>query len=167
MPLQSVRRAFTVAPDGHVYWLAEQDTPVALDADGRRIWDSEGDCCDRMPVLAVGPDGTAYSARLSVPNPGLVARRPDATTLWERAVVCAPLASPSPMTAPCWSSTPGGRPSRVLPRWQRAVVRRHGARRERMAIGADGSAYVVATGVVVAVGPGDGALDLPGGRHSY
>ena len=55
------------------YWLAEQDTPVALDGAGHRIWDSEGDCCFRMPVLAVGPDGTVYYSPPSFAASGLVA----------------------------------------------------------------------------------------------
>ena len=146
-------RAFTVAPDGHVYWLAEQDTPVALDADGRRIWDSEGDCCDRMPVLAVGPDGTAYYSPPFRAESGLVARRPDGTTLWERAVGlrAARIAVADDGTVLVIDT--GGVLHAFSPdgseRW--SVATAPGA--SRMAIGADGSAYVVATGVVVAVGP--------------
>ena len=142
-------RAFTVAPDGNVYWMAESDTPVALDAAGHRIWNSEGDCCLLGTVLAVGPNGTVYYWRTGY---GLAARRPDGTTLWGRSLpgngariavaddgavlvlVNSGLHAFSPDGSELWS-----------------VFTASGA--SGMAIGADGSVYVVATGVLVAVGP--------------
>jgi hypothetical protein len=149
-------RTFTVAPDGHVYWLAEQDTPVALDADGSRVWDSEGDCCFRAPVLAVGPTGTVYYSPPFRAASGLVARLPDGTTLWERAVGlrATRIAVADDGTVLVIDTegvlhafSPDG-----SERW--SISTAPGA--SRMAIGADGSAYVVATGVVVAVGPDGG-----------
>ena len=146
-------RTFTVAPDGHVYWLAEQDTPVALDGAGHRIWDSEGDCCFRMPVLAVGPDGTVYYSPPSFAASGLVARRPDGTTLWERALPggAGAIAVADDGTVLVLAAGGGLQAFSAdgSERW--SVSTAPGAR--RMAIGADGSVYVVATGVVVAVGP--------------
>ena len=142
-------RAFTVAPDGNVYWMAEQDTPVALDAAGHRIWDSEGDCCFLRTVLAVGPDGTAYYWRAGY---GLAARRPDGTKLWGRALpggnVRIAVADDGTVLVLVNSglhafSPDGGE------RW--SVFTAPGA--SGMAVGADGSVYVVATGVLVAVGP--------------
>ena len=149
-------RTFTVAADGHVYWLAAQDTPVALDAAGHRIWGSDGDCCDRMPVLAVGPDGTVYYSPPSFAASGLEARRPDGTTLWERAVGvrAARIAVADDGTVLVIDT--GGVLHAFSPdgseRW--SVVTAPGA--SRMAVGADGSTYVVATGAVVAVGPEGG-----------
>lgn len=147
-------RAFTVAPDGHVYWLAEQDTPVALDGAGHRIWGSEGDCCFRMPALAVGPDGTVYYSPPSFAASGLAARRPDGTTLWERALPGGTIAVADDGTVLVLAA--GGVLHAFSPdgseRW--SVVTAPGA--SRMAIGADGSAYVLARGVVVAVGPEGG-----------
>ena len=142
-------RAFTVAPDGNVYWMAEQDTPVALDAAGRRIWDSEGDCCFLRTVLAVGPDGTAYYWRAGY---GLAARRPDGTKLWGRVLpggdVRIAVADDGTVLVLVNSGlhafSPDGRE-----RW--SVFTAPGA--SGMAVGADGSVYVVATGVLVAVGP--------------
>ena len=144
-------RAFTVAPDGHVYWLAEQDTPVAIDGAGHRIWGSEGDCCFRMPVLAVGSDGTLFHSPPPFAASGLVARRPDGMTLWQRAVGVGRIAVADDGTVLVLDgggvlhafSRDGGE------RW--SALTAPGAR--GMAIAADGSAYVVARGVVVAVGP--------------
>jgi PQQ-like domain len=145
-------RAFTVAQDGNVYWMASQDTPVALDADGRRIWDSDGDCCLRLPVLAVGPTGTIYYSPPSFAPSGLVARRPDGTTLWERALpgraTSVAVADDGTVLVLTDSGGLHAFSSDGNPRWSAGIPL--GA--SRMAIGADGSVSVVASGVVLAVG---------------
>ena len=146
-------RTFTVAQDGSVYWMAQQDTPVALDAEGRRIWDSEGDCCFRMPVLAVGPTGTVYYSPPSLAASGLVARQPDGTTLWQRALPGRVGAIAVADDGTVLALLGGGGLHAFSPdgseRWSVFTAPGTG----RMAIGADGVVYVVATGVVVAVGP--------------
>ena len=107
-----------------------------------------------MPVLAVGPDGTVYYAPPPFAASGLVARRPDGTTLWQRDVGVVRIAVADDGTVLVLSG--GGVLHAFSPdgseRW--SVVTAPGA--GRMAVGADGSAYVVGKGVVVAVGPEGG-----------
>ena len=141
-------RTFTVAADGNIYWQAEQDTPLALDAAGRRIWAAEAHDHFGAEPLAVGPSGAVYYSQA---GSGLVARRPDGAELWERALPAGVIAVADDGTVLVLAA--GGGLRALSPdgseRW--SVATAPGAR--RMAVGADGSAYVVATGVVVAVGP--------------